>query len=566
MTKTISLLCALLIYNFPGYSQIDFQNTAQSVGLPVSIGNPSFGSGISLIDFNDDGWDDVTLATDSNSNVRFFQNNNGVFTEVFFPAVNMMYRTKAVTWIDIDNDDDKDLFVTSDTDSNKLFENLGSGVLSDITSTSGLATSNLESFGASWADVNQDGFLDLYVSVRSHSNPNRLYINNGDNTFTDQTVASGFPMQARMSFCSAFFDFDNDGDQDLYVSNDKYSYENWLFENDGTGFFTDLSVDSSSNLLMDAMTTTVGDYNNDGFFDIYVTNNPQGNVLLENNGNSIFSDVTAVTGTSFDSVGWGAVFVDVDNDADQDLYVSGMFDGSDPNLLSAALYENNSNIFTIPTVSGLAADTGTSFSNAAADFDQNGLIDIFVTNTNQENIFLWENSSLRSGNWLKVNLTGKFCNKDGIGAVAKITCNGQNQFKALLAGEGYLSQNSSTIHFGLGSNTLVDEMTIYWPDGTLDTFNGLAANQTVDVLQAETLSSGALIKNGIDLSNSVIEDYVEIITQTSIEDVHLYNYSGIIVKNCNACEVIDVNDIPSGIYFLKVFTSSRNKVFKIVKR
>ena len=101
-----------------------------------------------------------------------------------------------------------------------------------------------------------------------------MYINNGDNTFTDQTAASGFPMQARMSFCSAFFDFDSDGDQDLYVSNDKYSYENWLFENDGTSNFIDLSVDFSSNLLIDAMTMTIGHYNNDGFFDLYVTNDP----------------------------------------------------------------------------------------------------------------------------------------------------------------------------------------------------------------------------------------------------------------------------------------------------
>ena len=172
MLKFTSLSLLFFLCGIQGRSQTDFQNTAATVGLPVSVGNPSFGSGISLIDFNDDGWDDVTLATDSNSNVRFFENNNGIFTEVFFPAVNMMYRTKAVTWVDIDNDGDKDLFVTSDTDSNKLFENLGSGVLSEITSTSGLATSNLESFGASLADVDQDGFLDLYVSVRSHSNPN----------------------------------------------------------------------------------------------------------------------------------------------------------------------------------------------------------------------------------------------------------------------------------------------------------------------------------------------------------------------------------------------------------
>ncbi|MGB5980783.1 MAG: FG-GAP-like repeat-containing protein [Nonlabens sp.] len=554
MVRSIIFLLFIVFYSIECHSQIDFQDTAAAVGLPVSVGNPSFGSGISLVDFNDDGWDDVTLATDANSNVRFFENNNGIFTEVFFPAVNMMYRTKAVTWIDIDNDDDKDLFVTSDTGSNRLFENQGAAGLVEITAASGLTTSGLESFGASWADVNNDKYLDLFVSVRSQVNSNKLYVNNGDNTFTDQTATSGISLQPRMSFCSAFFDFDNDGDQDLYVSNDKYAFENWLFQNDGTGNFTDLSVDSSSNLLIDAMSTTVGDYNNDGFFDIYVTNNPQGNILLKNNGNATFSDVTTDTGTSFDSVGWGAVFVDVDNDADQDLYVSGMFDGSNRNLLSAALYENNSNIFTIPTAPGLVADTGTSFSNAVSDFNQNGSMDIFVTNNNQENIFLWDNVSTGLGNWVKIRLTGKFCNKDGIGAVIKITCNGQDQYKTLLAGEGYLSQNSGTIHFGIGTNSIIDELTIYWPDGTTDSNYGINPNQVVNILQAETLSLVDNLNAQISLRYSSIEKKVHIISQEPIAEARLYSLSGTLIQKVKVLNSFNTEHLPDGLYIIKVST------------
>ena len=135
-----------------------------------------------------------------------------------------------------------------------------------------------------------------------------------------------------------------------------------------------------------------------------------------------------------------------------------------------------------------------------------------------------------TGNWLKVNLTGKFCHKDGIGSVVKITNDGQDQYKALPAGEGYLSQNSGTIHFGLGSNTVVDQMIIYWPDGTLDTFNGIAANQTINVLQAETLFTNSYQQDKLKVSNTLVDDRLKILTQDEILAVRLYSSAGILIN------------------------------------
>jgi len=140
-----------------------------------------------------------------------------------------------------------------------------------------------------------------------------------------------------------FFDYNKDGFQDIYLANDKTDNINRLYKNLGNGTFEDVSVASGSGIAVNAMTTTLGDYNNDGWFDIYITNTQSsqagnGNVLLKNNGDGTFTNVAEETGTTFNSLAWGAVFLDADNDTLLDLYVSGGFDGSIGSFLSAAFY------------------------------------------------------------------------------------------------------------------------------------------------------------------------------------------------------------------------------------
>jgi len=243
---------------------------------------------------------------------------------------------------------------------------------------------------------------------------------------------------------------------------------------------------------MGAMSTTIDDYNNDGWLDIYVTNDDQvipntttGNALLLNNGDGTFTNVAVSSGTTFNSVGWGAVFLDADNDGDHDLYVSGS--NTDPNgPLTAAFYENSGDgTFSIPKDAGFENDTGISFSNAIGDVDNDGYPEIVVLNNGGGDIFLWKNSSVDDQNWLKVNLQGTISNKMGIGSWIEVSAGGQIQYHYTLCGEGYLGQNSGSEFFGLGTNQTIDYVKVQWLSGTVDYLDDIDVNQAIYITEGD---------------------------------------------------------------------------------
>ena len=481
MMKKIALLTVNVILIFNINAQISFVDLATSLGLGSACGTTYLGNGISFYDFDNDGWDDITLNTESGQSIRFFKNVNGSFQELTLSIPEINYQTKQLNWVDFDNDSDKDLFITSDTDGNKLFENIGSLVFQDITLTSGMATENMYSYGASWGDYNNDGFLDVFISNRINTIANKLYKNNGDGTFTDVSNQAGIQTLAVASFCAAFIDINNDGFQDIYVSNDKPFNPNVLYKNNGDGTFTDISASSGTDVGIDAMTVTVGDFNNDSWFDIYITNNPDGNVLFKNNGDETFTDIAISSGTIFNSVSWGASFFDADNDMDIDLYVCGMFDVNENTFLRGAFYDNNDDETFSLSNSSFPGDDRVSFSSAIGDVDNDGLPELAVTNNNDENLFLWKNNTTTSNNWLKINLEGTSSNKDGIGSVIEISINGDKFYRYTHCGEGYLSQNSGTEIFGLGSNVLIDYVKVKWLSGLEDVIFDVDANQVLNI-------------------------------------------------------------------------------------
>lgn len=336
-----------------GYSQSNFVDRATDLGIGVSCGDVPIGNGICFYDYNGDGWDDITLATQAGEPIRFFKNVNGVFQEEILNIPENTSQMKQINWVDYDNDGHLDVFVTSNISGNKLYRNDGSFNFSDETSEAQLPTTNIFTYGASWGDYNNDGYLDVFLSNRDAALivPNYLYRNNGNGTFTNVSETAGIINTGNLSFCSAFFDFNNDGFQDIYVSKDRIENKNILYKNNGDGTFTDVSESSNTDLYIDAMSVTIDDYNNDGWLDIYVTNTQNGNVFLRNNADETFTNVAVTNGTTFNSIAWGAVFLDAENDSDLDLYVSGLLDGSNPSFLSAAFYENDANgNFTIPSM------------------------------------------------------------------------------------------------------------------------------------------------------------------------------------------------------------------------
>lgn len=470
-------------------AQILFEEKASQLGLDnSSYGTGILGGGISFYDFDNDGWDDLTLATEDGSSVRFFKNNQGLFEEVFFNISNDAHQIKTVQWVDINNNGQNDFFITFDNSANRLYKNLGNMVFEDITVSSGLFNNDHVSFGASWGDINNDGFLDVFITSRNVVNTaeyNLLFLNNGDETFTDITLSAGLELENYLSFCAAFFDYDKDGFQDIYIANDKYDTSNLLYKNNGDNTFTNVSEVSGTDIMIDAMSTTIDDYNNDGWLDIYITNTPLGNILYRNNGDGTFTDVADVSGTTFDSVGWGAAFLDADNDGFKDLHVVGEVLNS-PNFISSAFYHNNGDgTFTIPTDSGIFDEESRSFSNAIGDSNNDGFPDIAVLNFSPSDNQLWENNTPQSNNWLKVKLQGTESNRQGIGSWIEVAVGGDQQYNYTLLGEGFLGQNSASEFFGIGEANAIDYVKVTWLSGIVDYIENPDINDQILIIEGE---------------------------------------------------------------------------------
>lgn len=551
-------------------AQVNFTESAQQLGININCEYTFLGNGVAFFDYDNDGLDDITVATALGDPIYFYKNINGNFVSQTLNIPNNNERNKQINWVDIDNDGDNDLFITSDNSGNRLFENLGNMIMSEITSTSGMLTDNFPYYGASWGDYDNDGYLDVFICVRDSNIPNILYRNNGDKTFSLVNDEAGLLSEGYMSFCSVFLDYDNDGDQDIYVSNDKYANRNLMYKNNGDGTFTEVGVQSGTAVSIDAMTVTVEDLNYDGWLDIYVTNDPNNNVLFINNGDGTFTDMAQSYQVTFNSTSWGAVFLDADNDKDLDLYVSGEGNGTASPFLSSAFYENmNSSFFQLDN-SAVPNDYSYSYGNAIGDTDNDGYPEIVVNNIDHNNIFVWKNNTNTSNNWLKVKLEGTTSNRNGVGSFIEISINGNKQYRYTCIGEGYLSQNSATEQFGLGSDTVIDYVKVKWLSGIEDTMYNVSANQNLNIIEGST----TLSVNDYNLNNIVIypnptKDVININAKTLINTVTVNNVLGEEILNIipnSLISIIDLSVYNAGVYFVHISTENNFEVIKIIKQ
>ncbi|MDB4752826.1 FG-GAP-like repeat-containing protein [Winogradskyella sp.] len=548
-------------------AQVAFEESAQQLGISINCEYTFLGNGITFFDYDNDGLDDITVATALGDPIYFYKNINGNFVSQTLNISNNNARNKQVNWVDIDNDGDNDLFITSDASGNRLFENLGNMIMSEITSTSGMLTDNFPYYGASWGDYNNDGFLDVFISIRDPFIPNILYRNNGDKTFTLANVEAGLLTDGYMSFCSAFIDYDNDGDQDIYVANDKYANPNLMYRNNGDGTFTEVGNITGTDVSIDAMSVTVEDFNYDGWLDIYITNDPSNNILFVNNGDGTFTDMAQSYQVTFNSSSWGAVFLDADNDKDLDLYVSGEGNGTVSPFLSSAFYENiNSSLFQLNN-NAVPGDFAYNYGNATGDVDNDGYPEIVVNNIDHENIFLWKNTTNTSNNWLKVKLEGTTSNRNGIGSFIEISINANKQYRYTCLGEGYLSQNSATEQFGLGTETIVDYVKVKWLSGIEDIFYNVSPNQTMNIIEGSSLSIDEQNLNTLKYYPNPSNGKLTIESKQILEEITIYNLLGEKVMqiqpnslNCN----LSTEYLYNGVYKAQVKTINRIEVFKLI--
>jgi hypothetical protein len=515
--------------------------------LPVRLENDesssrntpeSMAGGVAVFDFNGDGRPDIfftngadlaTLSKDAPkySNRLFRNDGNGVFTDVTKAAglAGSGYDI-GVAIGDYDNDGHPDIFVAG-VHRNTLYHNNGDGSFTDVTAKAGLDKSIDPQYGplmavaAVWVDVNNDGLLDLFVvnymqwayvskplcsyegvpdycDPRTYKGqPDQLFLNNGDGTFTDVSKAWGIRDHVGKGMGVAMADYDLDGRPDLFVTND--TDYNFLFHNLGNRF-EEVAFEAGVALAEDGgfiggMGADFRDFNNDGYPDIaYVALNNQTFPLYRNTGKGDFAEVTRSSGMrelSFRMSGFGAALYDFDNDGWKDLFVSRGHALSRP--LSGTKIDEYNTVFRNPGPSGkwtsLTEEAGLTASPPArhrgcafGDLYGDGRVDVVVTALGR-NAEIWMNRTQKSGHWLDIALRGTKSNRDGIGARIKLVTKSGTQYNHMTTSVGYASSSDGPVHFGLGADDQAESIEIDWPSGIVQSLQNVASDRVLKVTE-----------------------------------------------------------------------------------
>ncbi len=455
---------------------------------------------------------------------QLYRNDGGHFADVTLAAdVGDTSWSMGCAVADYDNDGHSDLYVTN-FGRNTLYRNAGAGRFADVTGETGVGDIGWGT-GVSFGDYDRDGDVDLYVAnyvdfsldyespipclwknVKVYCGPVGLlpaadvfYRNNGDGTFSEWTQQAGLKGEKFYGMSALFGDYDADGWPDLFVAND--STPNLLFRNRQDGRFTEEALMagvaySGEGVTQGCMGATWGDYDNDGLFDLFVSNfADEYNALYKNEGGGFFADVSFAAGIGAapaELVSWGTGFFDYDNDGDRDLFVANghTYPQADlPRVNSSyeqanSLFENRGG-----RLREVSATAGPGFvlrrvsrGTSLADYDNDGDIDLFVLNLNSRPTLLRNDGDL-GNHYLLVRTEGTVSNRDGIGAHVIIHAGGQTQYAEVQSGGSYLSHNDLRLHFGLGRAERVERLEVRWPSGTVQVLNDIAADQVVTVVE-----------------------------------------------------------------------------------
>jgi len=433
---------------------------------------------------------------------------NGTYEDVTEKAnVSGEWYTMGASAGDFDNDGHTDLYL-SNYGTNVLLKNKGNGTFTDVTKKANVAGEHSCSVGAVWLDYDNDSYLDLYVGnylkfdpnykyfyapdgfpppMAYEMEPDLLYHNNGDGTFTNVTDAMGITDIDGRAMGVGAADVDDDGFVDIFVANDHTL--NFLWHNEGGKHFTDIGTKSGTAFSQAgestvSMSVDFADYNRDGLLDIFVSDDNYCS-LYENQGNAVFTDKAMSAGISTQAaqfVGWSSSFLDYDNDMDVDIYKT---NGALKHLYGHEdqLFQNQGN----GKFTDISLELGKYFSEeyvgrgtCIGDYDNDGDLDVFIVNLNEHSKFLRNNKG-NQNNWLIINIKGTTSNRDGIGARVKITAGGLIQTAQKKSTVGYLSQNDPRIHFGLAKNETVEKIEVKWPSGKTQVLENVKANQILDI-------------------------------------------------------------------------------------
>ena len=531
---------------------ITFRDVTQQAGIRFVHNNAAFGKkylpetmgpGVAFIDYDNDGWPDLFLVNGADwpgrlskhSTPKLYHNNHdGTFTDVTHKAgLDIEIFGMGVAVGDYDNDGFDDLFITALGQSH-LFHNNGNGTFTDVTQKAGLFGPREFSTSAAWVDYDKDGKLDLVVAnyvqwsvegdlyctldgkSKSYCTPEsykgasiRLWHNRGDGAFEDATQKAGLGDPTSKTLGIAILDYDNDGWPDLFLSND--TQPNKLYRNNGNGTFTEKAVVtgvafSEDGVARAGMGVDAADYDHSGAPSILITNfSNQMLSLYHNEGRGLFVDEaprSEVGRASLLTLGFGCFFFDYDLDGWPDIFIANGHIDSDiervqPNVKYAMpphLFRNlgKGNFREVTKFSGKSFGAPRVGRGAAyADINNDGRLDLLLsTNGGPAYLFLNEATGTAAANKsLRVKLVGTKSNRDGIGAVVKLSAGDVAQSQMLRSGSSYLSASELVLTFGLGQNGGAEILEVRWPSGQIDELSAIPTGQTITVTEGKGITA-----------------------------------------------------------------------------
>ncbi|MEM6515180.1 MAG: FG-GAP-like repeat-containing protein [Bacteroidota bacterium] len=550
------------------WSNASFTTGFDDSNYPVTFTQSNFPTnGVydrAIVDMNGDYLDDIVSVSNNNINIHF-QNNSGGFTEENFPTTNA---DNLPSWSLAAGDIDGNGF-------NDLLYGGGSGVTFMQANDTGTAFTEISgpdfvfSQRSNFIDIDNDGNLDAFVC--HDIDPNVYYINDGSGNLTFyQGQSAELPNGIGLTpgggnYGTVWIDYDNDRDMDLFIAKCRGGNTlisiNELWRNDGNGVFVNVADssgwydsnypgvghDNSSNLgdAIQTWSSAWADFDNDGDMDVYVGASSSSNglsKLMENNGDGTFTDITAGSGVLNANMGIENAPADFDNDGFVDILSNGDI-----------LFNNGDFTFTNFSVNMPS-------SGSIGDVNNDGFLDVF-----NGNLFL---NDTNSNNWLKIITVGTESNLNGIGARVEITTPSGTQIRDVRSGEGFRYMSSLNTHFGLGTDSTITNITVYWPSGIIDNVSNPSINSTLTIVEGETLSIPDESLSDLAIYPNPVKDMLYIKTKGNVVDkvASVFDINGkLIFSHKLTNDTLDVSKLNSGIYFLRLESQGKTMRKKFIK-
>ncbi|TDY11974.1 FG-GAP-like repeat-containing protein [Meridianimaribacter flavus] len=572
------LLSSILLFPSIYFAQVTFTNATSNLVNP----NLTSGVAIGVCDMNGDGLDDIIRLDDARYLQIEYQNTNGVFTWLNYGNLAGTGNEWGLCIADVDENGYNDIFTGGAYNGKKLL--IANSTGTNYTSNS-LSGSNIFIQNLNFIDIDNNGTIDIFAC--HDEGVSSAYNNDGNGNMTQDNAGlinavSTIPSDNSGNYGSIWVDYDNDGDQDLYISKCRLGVSNpndgrrvnLLFQNDGSGNFTEVGVAAGLVPYAQSWSANFEDIDNDGDLDCVLINHDVSSIIYVNNGNGTFTDITATSGiaTELNDLGSGGIQVimeDFDNDTFIDLFITSRY-------ASHALFKNNGDLTfsKMPSPFGLGNDNIQSA--AVGDLNNDGFIDVvagfaigYNSPTNDPDILFYNNGN--SNNWSEIRLQGGPSNINGIGARIELHTATGIQIREVRSGESYGTMNSLMTHFGLGTQTAITKIVVKWPSGIVDELFNPNINESILIIEGATLGDNQFTNTDIKIYPNPTKDNVTIeglkdITNASYS---IFDISGKMIKNnsmfFNNEATINLSSYDSGVYFVHLKTDSKKLVYKVVK-